>query len=458
MNKIFDLISILRDASHLNVFDANFSFSSEKMNRLSGTRDRGALPRRRGLFRVVAFCCKWGQAFFPRKHLERGVQKGSILAAYVTNNQYLALKPVVDKIPEASLVEIRGDPALSPDSFLCRTVSALFFFHALWNVVWATPYQRKAMAYFFDVYWNCYGFYVQSRLYYRFYKPKALLVSNDHSVLPRTLMLAARDAGVPTIYMQHAAVTSMFPPLLFDYAFLEGRVSLMQYLQAGETSSQIYLAGIPKMDFSAEKVRQRGKVEALGVAINASDNFSHARALLQKLNARYAGKEIFFRPHPALARSFDEMKGFCEQEQIVFSNPVEETAGEYLSKLDVLIAGTSSIHLEATLQNILSLYFPLGENRNDAYGFLEFGMVDKCETIEELIEKIDCAEVSYPNVRCRAKAFCATVDTRYDGQSSELIAKTLLNIFRKEDSVMPNMVWAVSNERSHAYELREDVV
>ena len=449
-------MTILSDATNLDVFNAHYSFSEEGMGVLDVLRNQGVLPRRGIFVRILAFFWRWGCSCFKRKeNHNRDAAKNGIMAPYFSNNQYVAVQPVVEHLDGAFLVRVGDDPALSFDSFRCRLISLFFLFYAIQDLCRATPYQRIMMSYYFDEYWNSYGYYVLCRLYLRTYKPRALLVSNDHSLRIRTVVLAARDASVPTVYIQHAAISNTLPPLMFDYAFLEGSNSLKQCLKNGETNTEIYVSGIPRMDFTAKNSRTRKTIERLGVAVSFFDDLLTAKELCQRLKSRFLDKRLILRPHPGLGQHFDNLRTFCCDLGIEFSDPEKESATDYLCRLDVLIAGESNIHLEATLQNILSLYFPLGGERRDHYGFLDSKMVHECKTVDQVVAQIDQAEGAYPNVRSRAQGFCATVNTRWDGHSTELIAETLTNIFFKENDKRDlEKQWVGSAECHHAYEPR----
>ena len=56
-------------------------------------------------------------------------------------------------------------------------------------------------------------------------RPKLALISNDHTVQARSLRISAEILGIKTLYMQHASVSEIFPPLEFDYALLDGEIA-----------------------------------------------------------------------------------------------------------------------------------------------------------------------------------------------------------------------------------------
>ena len=60
-------------------------------------------------------------------------------------------------------------------------------------------------------------------------KLKLVVLSNDHSSINRCLRLACEVLNIETLYMQHASVSTLFPPLQFDYALLDGEVAYETY-------------------------------------------------------------------------------------------------------------------------------------------------------------------------------------------------------------------------------------
>lgn len=86
-------------------------------------------------------------------------------------------------------------------------------------------------------------------------QPILALVSNDHSFPNRALCSLARVHGVKTAYVQHASVSARFPPLTFDYSFLDGSVSREIYRQLDSNTSigkalnrprHVFLTGVAK--------------------------------------------------------------------------------------------------------------------------------------------------------------------------------------------------------------------
>ena len=64
-----------------------------------------------------------------------------------------------------------------------------------------------------------------------------VFVANDHTGPCRSIRLACEQLNIKVAYIQHA-VSSIFPPLEFDYAFLDGKVAYDIYNRCFHESSK----------------------------------------------------------------------------------------------------------------------------------------------------------------------------------------------------------------------------
>ena len=459
MDLIKTFLSILSDAKKLDIIDANYQLSRKDANVLTIFSNINILPKKGILIRFLSFFYRWFRSFlkflFRRWEQIDHPKENGTLVPYFIGNSYLAVLPVVNHLDTANLIQIGSSPELGMNSFRCHAISFLFLGSLIKSFRKATSYQRVTMKYFFDQYWRSYGYYVLCRLYLQKYKQRAVLLSNDHSLPSRTILLAARDEHILTFYMQHAAISKVLPPLIFDYALLEGKASAEQCLKNGATTTQMFICGIPRMDFSLKKQRTRDQIKTIGIAINALDDFLIAEKLGRQLKEKYPNKQFIFRPHPALSPKFDAFKSTYSEMDIVFSNPIQEHVSKFLEKIDLLVSGESNIHLETILLNISSIYFACGGIRRDFYGFLEHKMIPECTSIEAVIKQIDQLDANpTKNIRLHAKEYCGTIGTDYDGRSSELIAETIQSLLDSKKEPIKNSKWAVSNFCDHVYELK----
>ena len=144
-------------------------------------------------------------------------------------------------------------------------------------------------------------------------QPKICLQSNDHTVAPMSFLMAAKYLKIKTAYVQHAAINENFPPLQFDYSFLDGESSLDFYRTASPTGREIFpikryifLTGVKR-----KLVRQEHlpKAPTIGVALNLLDDVDKVIVAI-KLIAK-AGFKSRVRLHPSLGES--AKKAFLEK-------------------------------------------------------------------------------------------------------------------------------------------------
>ena len=215
-------------------------------------------------------------------------------------------------------------------------------------------------------------------------KPKIVIVSNDHSLDCRSLRLAAEILGIKTLYFQHASVSNIFPPLEFDFALLDGSIAYKTYISCYKNNKnnsrvkknakkcKVLLTGQKK--FIHKNLKPfRFKTLFIGLAINELDDFSHLSLLLNNLSL--AKVKCSVRLHPNQDLSFvKELKKYMKNKNwIIFSDSKKQSVNNYLKNLDVLIAGNSSIHLEAALAGLPTFYYEMSDNviKPDYYNYVK---------------------------------------------------------------------------------------
>jgi hypothetical protein len=101
---------------------------------------------------------------------------------------------------------------------------------------------------------------------------------------------------------------------------------------------------------------------------------------------------------------------------------------QFLSSIDVLIAGDSNIHLEAALMDVLPIYHDFSGTAEDWYGFLRNGLVEYAKDADRVCQIIERERKAKSPVRKRAKRYCVTVGTAYQGRSAELAASVVSSL------------------------------
>ena len=129
------------------------------------------------------------------------------------------------------------------------------------------------------------------------------------------------------------------------------------------------------------------------------------------------------RPHPGDKRDFSFVKEF--DSNVRFSDGKKEPAFDFLKQQDALIAADSSIHLEATMLNIISFYYRFNTSAfiPDYYGYVKQGLVEKAADTNQLIKLLRQYQNHRPLVFELARYYNAVLGTEYEGRSHELALK-----------------------------------
>lgn len=259
----------------------------------------------------------------------------------------------------------------------------------------------------------------------KMYPPIVVIMSNDHNAVCRALLFAGKTNNFKTIYLQHAAVTRLFPPLVFDLSLLEGEDSLNKYRLAGPLKGNIKLIGMPKFDAHFEHINASKKIKKIGIALNNGDDFIKYFNLSDLIVEQYPDIQVIYRFHPSINTDSLLIPTYSKLSDTKF-----ETSFEYLKNVDALIAGNSSIHLEATLMNVVSIYIGFNQNPNqDYYGFLKNGLVREIQS-NEILNWLKKMTTLKPDVRYKAKYYVDTIGSEWDGKSTILVTKLIQNFIQ----------------------------
>jgi hypothetical protein len=283
-----------------------------------------------------------------------------------------------------------------------------------------------------DQYLLAYGLYVAVRRWLARLEPAAVVLANDHTLWPRTMMYAARHLGVPTFYVQHAAVTAKFPPLAFDFALLDGSDALEKYAAAGPSRSRVFLIGITKFDHHAVRraletadSRQR----AVGICCNLLDPIPRVQELVESIVSRLPAHQVYLRPHPATpAAARTALQAIASADGAKYSDSTRESAQEFLLQVGIVLAGDSSVLLEAALLAGVPIWYDFAGEGRDQYGFRAKGLVRHAHTPGDAVRLVETAHDVAALTRERAAYFSATVGTEFEGRSAELAASVIASV------------------------------
>lgn len=421
--------SLMRQALKLDVWDLTYMYGSQRVFQRLGQLDAACRPRRGVALRLAAHVWRFKKSLKKCGASRRmRVAPRSVCLFAFSINQAASLSPIAKALPDAYLM---GEAAgVLPVPFLAQAYSLSFLFLPVVcaNYLRSKGYRKEAANYILDQHLLAYGYYMAARLWFRRALPSVVVLSNDHLMTHRVLATAARHEGVPTVYVQHASVTDEFPPLSFDYALLDGYDALRVYDAAGPSDAKVFLVGMAKFDRYASSVNTRRAARAVGVCTNVLDPLERVEELCSELTARLQGVSLILRPHPADKRT-DVWKSLSGRYGLELSDSRAEASFDFLRRIDVLVAGNSNIQLEAALLDVYPIYFDYAQDSQlQKYSFVDSGLCEYIADASAVVRRLEVLQGDKPSVRQKARLYCATVGTAYDGRSCELAARLLQEI------------------------------
>jgi hypothetical protein len=368
-----------------------------------------------------------GHLFQPIKNTDK--LRGAVWLYVVSANNYDALSFIKDARPDAVLVAGQGKNIGRYGQEVNRlSLRRKILYY--WHYPAALLGLRRAVGgralRFFDLIFYAIGYYEVYRRALRHYQPQAVVFANDHNDDARALLLACRAEGVPTAYVQHASVSTNFPPLGFDLSLLEGQDALDKYRQCGPVRGQVELVGMPKADGFLAQRNTALQVRRVAVACNLLDELPALAETLAYLLRELPDLTFTLRPHPGDRRDFAALRQALPTLQ--WSNPQQENVFQFLQTHDALLAADTSTHLEATLLNVASVYYRFSPSPTlaDYYGYAAHGLSEWAYTLPELSAALSRLARHKPlDLYRRATYYNATLGTPDEGHSRELAVRRL---------------------------------
>lgn len=258
-------------------------------------------------------------------------------------------------------------------------------------------------------------------------KPSFVITANDLNPSNRAMLAIARELNIETVYMQHASITSDFPALNVHYAFLDGDFSLQIYQKCKTNHpNQFNQVLTPRVFLTGQQKPINKSLDnsgTIGIALNAIDNMNEVNRIITELLTN--NKKIIVRWHPT--QPTDDIISlrslFSKKRNISFSNPSHEKVGSFLVKISYLIAGNSSIHLEAALANVRPIYYEFSEyKKSDWYNYVKNDLAEKADSVTDIINIIKSGKTVNEEA---IRYYSATYKTQWEGREGELVAECL---------------------------------
>ena len=433
---------ILRIIDDSVLLDIHHAFSSKKMNLV----DRGLLPswyRNNKYYSIMLFFLLLLKKLLSFNIFNFNYKKMPVVLLAYTSNQRHTVESLKNR-PDAQLFgnTTYGEFVLPEYKSYFYSIKYYKQVSNLYNQ--SGNHLRSILNYTFHEYWLTYGHFMMLVSFYKRIEAQIVVVSNDNYLRTRIMTYVCEYIGIKSVYIQHASVSSDFPSLIFDYALLEGRDSLDKYLKIGNIKSNVFLLGSLK-EPTRNDICDSKEVKEIGICFGLIDDIVKVNDLIVEVLKVFDCDKIFLRPHPRDDRN-SLINDLISKHKIQLSDSKKVDSSSFLSNVQCIISSESNIHLEATIQNVYSLYFNLTESNRqkfDVYGFISNKLISDFSDKANLLKMLLKLKNKKPNVREKARYYNATIGTKYEGKSyflyNEVISfiknndiNTLSDIFKVE--------------------------
>jgi len=403
-------------------------------------------PRYRGLTLQVA---KYGASLLCRLRLKQCIELRRPTRFFVfagTANQMSALCQTIDSLKQrGETVTAVGDKSLLDTNDLVERYIP-FSLNIVDVLRSATLLATRGVGlykalktkhsvsidWYFSTFCTTYNYLVYFHRVLKQTKPEFVITANDHNDSNRCMLAVAHHLGIKTVYLQHASVSPLFPALHVNYAFLDGKCALDTYRQCERNqpntyrnvpTSQIVLSGQKK---HLKRLRSC-QTTVIGVAVNALD---HPESGIEFINTLVnEGLKIRLRWHPGQSDcNINHYRSeFSNSERVSLSDPKNESISDFMYSIGWLIAGNSSIHLEAALSGVVPIYYELIRPYSpDYYGYVKHGLAQQADSVLEVLEIIENTQESHVPNAGAVRYYSDTYLTEWDGKEGELVAECLI--------------------------------
>jgi len=185
---------------------------------------------------------------------------------------------------------------------------------------------------------------------------------------------------------------------------------------------------MPRIDPFISYINHKKKLRRLGICINSLDPYCKVENVIKELICDFPTIDVILRPHPG-DPDLKKWQEISSKYSLTYNNPLKEEAFAFLTKVDAIIVGDSSIALEAALLNVYPIYYDFPGLYLDYFAYIKNGLIDKhTNNYEDIRKWINELYQCKPDIRQRTKRYCNAVGTIFDGKSSELAAKMVTEL------------------------------
>lgn len=208
-----------------------------------------------------------------------------------------------------------------------------------------------------------------------------IFLANDHAPIPIALWAIAKYAHLKVFYIQHAAISGLFPPLDFDLAILFNNNSLNAYKKIGQVSGVVAFFSPYPDDFVGVSA---SKIQVVSIATGLFPYVEGVRCVVDWVRSQFSGVDIICKAHPRSSKKVvQSLEGLG----------LKVLTDEVLNwvEVDLAIAGNSGVIVDALHAGCPVVYDSnLDSICYDYYGFIEAGvLLDRSNIDRPIIQALN---------------------------------------------------------------------
>jgi UDP-N-acetylglucosamine:LPS N-acetylglucosamine transferase len=277
-------------------------------------------------------------------------------------------------------------------------------------------------------------------------RPDVIVTLDESSCTGMPTMIMAREAGIPTLGIQHSAILKHVGPAVVDKMAVWGESKKKDMTDRGFDPKKIVVTGCPKNDmitnrhYDENAFRERFHVPpGKGIILFASQPNSANKSYLKVLYSavkEFPEKQLVVKAHPMETSTsiYHKVAKDVDIDVLV----VDKDLYEPLDACELLITRRSMVGMEAALVGKPVIIFnPI--DKADVMSYVEKGIAlgvyePNPDKLAEAIDSVLYSKKTQKKLADAARVFIPQVAYRMDGKSSERVAKLVKSLVKEREN------------------------
>ncbi|MFC1666681.1 hypothetical protein ACFL0P_02250 [Candidatus Omnitrophota bacterium] len=200
-----------------------------------------------------------------------------------------------------------------------------------------------------------------------------IIVFTDGNPHGRALMQLAHSKNIKMCFVSHGEPNEPVLPIYCDLIYLLGERSSFRYKKVKSRFKKVLYHGHKDAFKKIREIEFKTNLR-IGIFLSKSTILDNVIKLTYLLNKAFRCEAILIRRHPNMDLSKREEKTLLKNSKVQISNG--RSIDRDIEKSDFILAGDSTVHVDALLRGCPSFYYrDLEEDFFDRYGYVKEGLI-----------------------------------------------------------------------------------